>query len=165
MFLKLAFTFVFHCYVLLCFHFVFPHKRNAPELLIGMNSIEYILFLSKLSLLTDNIPYQTITTGTCITNIKSRTSYQELWRGSSLVRKKTKDLPEIDFLIILHRHTITTRHGLCALATVCSTQDQFKLYSPWAGPQNFGFPSTLMDKGYHSFLEILYPLLYFYIIS
>lgn len=46
-----------------------------------------------------------------------------------------------------------------------STQlGQFKLYGPWTGPQNFGFPSTLMDKGYHSFLEILIPLLYFYII-
>ena len=37
----------------------------------------------------------------------------------------------------------------------------FLVHGP--GPQNFEFLTTLRDKGYHTFLETLLLLLYFYV--
>ena len=50
----------------------------------------------------------------CITDITSRTSlaYRESSPGSSFARQKTKDLPNTDFSVILHRHTAVTQHGM-----------------------------------------------------
>ena len=60
-------------------------------------------------------------------NRESRTSYRE----SSLAGQKTKDSPMTDFSLILQRHTAVTQRGMVtfAQATVCSKQDQFKLWS------------------------------------
>ena len=64
-------------------------------------------------------------------NRESRTSYRESSRESSLAGQKTKDSPMTDFSIILQRHTAVTQRGIVtfAQATVCSKQDQFKLWS------------------------------------
>ena len=45
-----------------------------------------------------------------IENQELRTNYRESSRGSSLARRKTKDLPKTDFSIILYGCN-TTRHG------------------------------------------------------